>query len=185
MGMWTEPTASCTNKIKLFSGPGTRRWPRFHISDVPSIKGVRSSAGSRIKVDNVSRGGALLQTRRHQVPGTRIWLNVETTEGIVQLCCVALRSSVSAPDEILPYQTAVVFDRSLKIPNVPAAQPAEIPQTVLSPSSIPADIPSIDNGASFELSHGEDTSMIGAFLSIRFHIEQDAELDEALRLNNW
>src|SRR5512135_796775 len=58
----TGSTRSSPQKIRLFSGPGTRRWPRFDISDVPSIAGVSSETGSRIKVVNISQGGALLQT---------------------------------------------------------------------------------------------------------------------------
>jgi len=185
MEIQTEQAANGFREIKLFSGPGTRQWPRFNISDVPSIKGVRSSAGSRIKIINISRGGALLQTWRHQVPGTRIRLKVETTEGITQLNSIALRSSVFATNGILRYQVAVAFNCPLQIPDAPAIQCVETPQAVLDPSFIPEADSSTNYGLSFKSTPSEDISMIEAFLSIKFFNEPDEKQDEMLILNDW
>ena len=152
-------------KIRLFSGPGTRQWTRYRISDAPSIHGIRSAAGTRIDVVDISRGGTLLLTPRRLVPGTRIRLNVETSEGSVPVAGLVLRSSKSNPEGGPQYQAAVVFDCPLKFPD-DREQKAEAPRKV-------------------ECRHDGDVSTIAGFLSIDFCSERGAVMSETLRLNDW
>ena len=152
-------------KIRLFSGPGTRQWPRYSISDVSSIREIRSAAGSGIDVVDISRGGTLLQTPRRLVPGTRIQLNVETSEGDIPVAGLVLRASGFGPEGRTQYQAAVVFDRPLKFPER-RKQKLEASRKVGYCSD-------------------EDASTIEGFLSIDFCSEQDASMSETLRLNDW
>lgn len=152
-------------KIRLFSGPGTRQWPRYSISDVPSIRGIRSAAGSGIDVVDISRGGTLLRTPRRLMPGTRIRLNVETSEGEVPVAGLVLRSSGSSPEVGTQYRTAVVFDRPLEFPDVRDHK-------VKAPGIV-------------EYGRDANVSTIDDFLSIDFCSEQGAAMSETLSLNDW
>ncbi|MBN2321994.1 MAG: PilZ domain-containing protein [Acidobacteria bacterium] len=153
-------------KIRLFSGPGTRRWPRFSISDVPSIREIKSAAGSRIDVVDISRGGALLRTPRRLLPGTRIRLNAETSEGSIPVAGLVLRSSDFNMEGGAQYQAAVVFDRPLQIPDECRKQ---------------------TEGAFQEVAHNPDgdISTIEDFLAIDFCSEPGSFEPEMLRLNDW
>ena len=152
-------------KIRLFSGPGTRQWPRYSISDVSSIREIRSAAGSRIDVIDISRGGTLLRTPRRLVPGTRVRLNVETLEGSMPVAGLVLRSSDSNPEGGTQYQAAVVFDRLLKFPDGREQK--------------------VESFRKAEFCPDEDVSTIAGFLSIDFCSEQSAAMSETLRLNDW
>ena len=153
-------------KISLFSGPGTRRWPRFRLSDIPSIGGVRSVAGFRIGVVDISRGGALLRTRRCLVPGTSIRLHIVTKEGNFPVAGFVLRSSDLNSKEDLPCRTAVSFDHLIRIPDHRPHEAVKMFQDAVRNT-------------------GEDTGMIADFLAIDFQIERDAAMAEMLRFNDW
>jgi hypothetical protein len=152
-------------KIRLFSGPGTRQWPRYSISDVPSIRGIRSAAGSGIDVVDISRGGTLLRTPRRLMPGTRIRLNVETSEGNMPVSGLVLRSSDANPEGGTQCQTAVVFNRPLKFPDGREQKVEAFRKVEYYPEA--------------------DVSTIAGFLSIDFCNEQGAVTSETLRLNDW
>jgi hypothetical protein len=153
-------------KISLFSGPGTRRWPRFRLSDIPSISAVRSASGFRVDVVDISRGGALLLTPRRLAPGTSLRLNIITTEGDIPLSGFVLRSTGLGTRGALPFRTAVSFDRPLGIPDRLPHETMEIFQPV-------------------DRSAEEDTGTIAAFLAIDFRPEWDADMAEMLQLNDW
>jgi hypothetical protein len=181
----TWSTSSSAKRIKLFSGPGTRRWPRFNISEVPSIKGISLNSGARIKVVNMSRGGALLQTRRRIARGTEINLNLNMAEGTVQLTGLVLRSSISSLKGIPQYHAAVAFDRPLKIfdePPGPIADASQAPVFKSSPSGL---FPPDRRDASHEPIKDGDSAMIAAFFAISFCHAPDAALDEMSSLNDW
>jgi hypothetical protein len=168
---------SSTQKIILFSGPGTRRWPRFRISEVPSITGVSSNAGSRIKVVNISRGGALLQTNERAAPHTKIQLNFATSEGVIQLTGFVLRSSVSSPKGMPQFQAAVAFDRPLRVFDEPQEPTASMPQS--------GEFSSGSIELLYKPTEDEESAMIPAFLAIHFCKDKDFAQDETFKLNDW
>ena len=153
-------------KISLFSGPGTRQWPRFSIEDFPSIRGIKSAAGSSIDAVDISRGGALLLTPRRLIPGTRIRLHIETSEGGIPVAALVLRSSHFSAEEEAQYQAAVVFD---------------------SPLPITDDCRDQAMNASQVLAHDPDRniSTIADFLAIDFCSDPDSIMPEMLKLNDW
>jgi hypothetical protein len=181
----TGSTSSSAKRITLFSGPGTRQWPRINISEIPSIKGISLNSGARIKIVNMSRGGALLQTRRHIARGTKINLILSMAEGTVQLAGLVLRSSISFLKRIPQYHAAVAFDHHLKIfdePPGPIADASQAPAFKSSPSGL---FPPDRCDASHEPIQNGDSPMIAAFLAIRFYNAPDAALDEMSMLNDW
>jgi hypothetical protein len=181
----TGLTSSSAKRITLFSGPGTRQWPRINISEIPSIKGISLSSGARIKIVNMSRGGALLQTRRHIARGTEINLILSMADDTVQLSGLVLRSSISSLKGIPQYHAAVAFDHLLKIfddsPG-PIANISQVPAFESSPSGL---FPPDRSDASHEPIQDGDSAMIAAFFAISFYNAPDAALDEMFRLNDW
>jgi hypothetical protein len=115
---------------------------------------------------DISRGGALLRTRRHLVPGTSLRLNIVTTDGNIPVAGFVLRSSGLNPKEGLPCRTAVSFDRPISIPDHRPHEAVKMFQGV-APDA------------------GEDMGTIADFLAIDFQIERDGATAEMLRFNDW
>jgi hypothetical protein len=172
-------------KIKLFSGPGTRRWPRFDISEMPSITGVRSKSGARIRIVNISRGGALLQTNERTALRKMIQLKLDAAEGTMQLSGFVLRSSVSFLKGMPHYQAAIVFDRPLQIFEDLHRSPAGTSKTRA--------IEHPQSGTLFHDSHDlqckprpdDDSAIISAFLALSLRNALDPEMDKMYELNDW
>jgi len=185
MGNRTVSTSSSANRIPLFSGPGTRQWPRFNISEIPSIKDSSLNSGARIKIVNMSRGGALLQTRKHIARGTEINLILSTAEGTVPLTGLVLRSNISSLKGIPQYHAAVAFDHLLEIFDEPSGTIADASRSLVFKFS-PSGLFSPDRcDASHALIQDGDSAMIAAFLAISFYNVPDTALDEMSRLNDW
>jgi hypothetical protein len=119
-----------------------------------------------MEVVNISRGGALLQTRRRLVPGTKIHLEFEIVEGRIRVSSYVLRSAISSARRIPRYQAAVVFSSPLLIVD---AQPQ------------PLNFPEV----STPLFSGE-SAVSAAILVFRLsRIRPDPVLQEMLSLNTW
>jgi hypothetical protein len=181
--MQTALTGIATKKIKLFRGPGTRQWPRFNVADLPSIKRVTSSAGSEIPVVDISQGGALLRTRSRLVPGTRIQLHFEIAEDDISLSGFVLRSSISSTKRLPRYETAVAFNHMLPILD-DGPKPSTVASTVR--QSVPFRMSSNLKEISCECDPDEDSAVIAEFLAaLNVYTEQDTELSDMFKLNNW
>jgi hypothetical protein len=181
----TGSTRSSANRIPLFSGPGTRQWPRFNISEIPSIKDSSLSSGARIKIVNISRGGALLQARKHIARGTEINLILSMAEGTVPLTGLVLRSSISSLKGIPQYHAAVAFDHLLKIFDEPSGTIADASLAPVFKSSPSGLFPPDVCDASHAPIQDGDSAMIAAFFAISFYNAPDAALDEMSMLNDW
>ena len=155
-------------KISLYSGPGTRRWDRFRILDVPWIRGIKSAAGHRIDVLDISRGGARLLTRRPLVPGTSIRLEVITSGGCLPVTGLVLRSSDFSAANGSLYQAAVSFDSPL---------PMQFPD------HCPVPVPNQSQPVTKD--YEEISPAIANFLAIDLSFERDAGMQETLALNDW
>jgi hypothetical protein len=181
----TGSTGHSEQKIKLFSGPGTRRWPRFTISEMPSITGVRSNSGARIRIVNISRGGALLQTNERTALRMKIQLKLDTAEGTMQLSSFVLRSSVSFLKGMPHYQAAIVFDHPLQMFDDLQRSTAGTSQTRALESPKSGAFPSDSSESLYESIQAEDSSIISAFLAIGLCNARDSELDEMFKMNDW
>jgi hypothetical protein len=120
-----------------------RAHPRFPASAVPSIAGVRLSAGdparmmiaNGMSVDlvNVSLSGMLVEGRTRLVPGSRVTIMIEGGFEPSQLRAKVVRCQVTAISEgALRYQCGLQFERPLDqiptdadAPPVSAARPQE------------------------------------------------------------
>ena len=182
----TGSAGNFVEKIKLFSGPGTRQWPRFLVADIPSIRSIHSNAGSEINVTNISRGGALLRTNRRMAPCTRIQLNFELAECTIQLTAAVLRSSISSQEGRERYQAAVAFDRPFQFSNA-NSQRSPANDTMQEPVFTSIQFEDFFSETSefyyTPVQYG-DSAMIAAFFALGGRNPQDARLAMP-KQNDW
>jgi hypothetical protein len=126
-----------------------------------------------MKVVNISRGGALLESEVRLPPGTRIVLRVVTIEGVIQITGQVLRSSISSLKGTPKYQSAVAFENPLRILDDLSEKAAG----GLDPSEAAR-----SSGESRSGSHLKPGSPI---LEVSAHESRDAALCEMLKLNDW
>lgn len=179
-----EPIGTVLNNVRLFSGDGKRQYPRFKISDIPLIRKVQSE-DFKVKVVNISRGGALLQTSRRLNPGMSIHLHIKIAKDTVPFIGFVLRSDRSSSKWRFRYQAAVSFDRPLIVL-------CSYPETKSDPSetkkhrSFTLFLPPLETaGSSIKRSEDEEADIIDAFLAVEFSCEKDSQWQEMSRLNNW
>lgn len=185
MEMMNEPIRCIPNKIKLFSGPGTRQWPRFNVADVPLIREIRSNTGSKLRIINISRGGAFLWTKRRLTRGARIKFKVITSEEAFPLAGSVLRSLVFASKWIPRYQTAVAFDRPLKILDHDS-KPSMDTELVTAVTASPSDEFPHEGDTSFRgSSYNADLPVISDFGALNLWSERYTQMRDELKLNNW
>jgi hypothetical protein len=185
MGTCPASTSSSAVKIRLFSGPSTRRWPRFDIDDVPKLNSVCSGSGTEMQIRNISRGGALLKTRERLMPGAKMQFRLLVSGDEIRLAGFVLRSSLVVPRTLPRYQTAVVFDRPFQIPEGrPPAGTCAV-QTAWDEPSSPAGIsPVIADPASIS-SEGQAAALSLTILSYSICNTPPRLLYEMLSRNNW
>ena len=92
-----------------------RKAPRFDSSTIPHLKSVRQVEGPEVKLINISRYGALIETRQRMVPKSRVSLRLDTKETVYFLDGEVLRCYVYEIDKVLTYQYAAVFDEDFEV----------------------------------------------------------------------
>jgi hypothetical protein len=92
-----------------------RSAPRFDASVIPHLKNVLQLEGPEVKLINISRSGALIETRERMPPKSRVSLRLDTTETVYYLEGEVLRCYVYEIDKVLKYQYAVEFDDEFEI----------------------------------------------------------------------
>ena len=92
-----------------------RRAPRFDASVIPHLKSVRQAEGPEVKLINISRYGALIETRQRMLPKSRVSLRLDTAKTVLFLEGEVLRCYVYEIDKALTYQYAVLFDEDFEI----------------------------------------------------------------------
>ncbi len=175
-----NPNSGYKKKPKQYSGPSTRQWPRYKISEVPSLKGVMSNGGSELEVINISRGGALLESDMRMRPGTKVLLRVVTIEGVIQIAGHVLRSSISSLKGAPRYQSAVEFESPLHILDDLSESKDD--------SSQPSERQSASSGglgAGSEYEGSMQDFDRSSILEVTACEARDAGLVEMLKLNDW
>ncbi len=185
MGIYPASTSSSAMKIKLFSGPSTRRWPRFDIDAVPALNGVCSGSGSEMRLSNISCGGALLKTRERLMPGAKIRFRFVVSGEEIRLAGFVLRSSPAVPRTLPRFQTAVVFDRPFQIPeDRPAAGTCASQALRIEPSSL-AGISPVVAGPGLRYAAGPADALSAIILSYRICNTPSRLLCEMFGMNSW
>ena len=93
-----------------------RAAPRFGVSDIPAFKSISLAEGPEVKLVNISRYGALIESRKRISTGPDISLQIAMAEkvhiikGRIIHCCVH-----SPKNREVQYQTAIAFHRDFPI----------------------------------------------------------------------
>ena len=89
---------------------GRRAVPRFDASVIPTLKSINRVGGPKVELINISRRGALIESREHMSSGSSISLRFVTTEtayvikGRITRCSTSLTKKKS-------FQSAIAFDK--------------------------------------------------------------------------
>jgi hypothetical protein len=172
-------------KGRRHSGPNKRQNPRYSHAEIPSVKSIHTSSGAEMKVINISRGGALLETESRLYPGTKILLRVVTIEGIIQIAGRVLRSSSSPLDGSTKYQSAVAFANPLNILDDLSEKAVACPQPSF--PDVSSDIkPQTGSDHPLSVPAGADAwKESGTILEVSACEARDSALQEMLQLNDW
>jgi len=92
-----------------------RKAPRFDASAITSLKSVHQVEGSEIKLINISRGGARIETQEPMSPGSSFSLLLVTTETAYFLEGRILRCYVYEIGKELKYQCGIAFNEEFTI----------------------------------------------------------------------
>ncbi len=93
-----------------------RKAPRFGASAIPSLQSVSQVVGPEVKLINISRAGALIESQEPLSKGSSICLKLVTAKNVYLLKGRILRYNVSSvKGNMLQYQSAIVFDEDFTI----------------------------------------------------------------------
>ncbi len=93
-----------------------RRAERFDPAEIPSLKNAGLVAGPDIRLVNISRGGAMFETKNHILPGADICIRLMAMDALLFLHGRVLESrasSLSGSDLI--YQCRLAFDEEFSL----------------------------------------------------------------------
>ncbi len=160
-----------------------RSSPRLSPEAFPALKGACLVSGSEVKLINISKGGALLESVERLSPSTRISLRLITTEGVVQLYGQILRSTISHLNGGLRYRSAVSFEQEFPLSTIDATAAS----TSEAESQIPSPAPentetSVDSCAPAPPPEDEDGNIVTLTACV---LQGEPDLSEFFRVNKW
>jgi PilZ domain len=173
------------NQIKNYDE--RRGSPRLPPSAIPALKGVKLVAGPEVRLVNISRGGALIESEARLSPGSNLCLRLVTAESVYLLKGQVLRSRVaSLAGAGLRYQSAISFSEEFSIlPRREGPHESQCSSTVDSdvdstvvPSSLPSESPpQADITAEGDWPELETVTVNSD--------QSDFDFSELLRRNSW
>ncbi|MEJ2109948.1 MAG: hypothetical protein P8Z37_08550 [Acidobacteriota bacterium] len=171
-------------KIALFSGPGTRHWARYGLSELTTVRGIRSNCSSIVKIINISRGGILIGTLERLTPRTWLRFELKIADRYVRVLGYVLRSSIMWEYGIPSYSAALVFEKPL--PSFDNRKEAECisSSSFFDMNPFFMDSFASDGNVAGEFDMDEDERIISSFL-VAAHGARNEELFEMLKLNTW
>lgn len=92
-----------------------RKAPRFDASAIPSLRSVHLGEGPEIKLINISRLGALIETQERMSPGHGVSLRFITTEKVYSMEGRIIRCHADSIDKVFACQCAVAFNKDFTI----------------------------------------------------------------------
>jgi hypothetical protein len=96
---------------------GNRRTaPRFDTSDIPIFKSVSLAKGPKVKLINISRHAALIESSKRISPGSSISLRVVTAESVHTIRGKMVRyKTISMNGIVTGYQIVIAFDEDFTL----------------------------------------------------------------------
>jgi hypothetical protein len=108
---WTQENAGESTVVRE-----RRAFPRRPASELTFLKSVKLLAGPDVRLIDVSRGGAQLESDTPLPPGTRVCLRLVTTDTTLLIDGRVLRSRVSCLQPgLVRYRSAVAFDQEVAL----------------------------------------------------------------------
>jgi hypothetical protein len=162
-----------------------RQWPRLKPEAVPFLKSVDFNQGSEVRVIDISRGGVLLETEVRLNPQMKITLKLVTTEGVVKLEGLILRSSIASLTGAPKYRSAISFAHPFHMLDDLSAASDELEQALRSGAASPAihdmsgDQPLMDPDSGCGIPQNEEP----AILTMIAH--DGVSLQDLFKLNDW
>ena len=105
-----------TQYLSLQNSGNHWRAARFDASAIRSLKSVSQDGGLDVKLVNISRGGALIESPERKSLGSRISLRLATEEEVYLLKGRIIRTRrCRGNDKVLKYQYAIMFDKDFSI----------------------------------------------------------------------
>ncbi|MBN2321533.1 MAG: hypothetical protein JXR49_20820 [Acidobacteria bacterium] len=166
-------------------GSDRRRSPRLKPADLPFLKRVEFSKGSKIEIINISRGGLLLETVSRLGPDLKIAVKIVTTEGIFEVEGVTLRSSIFSLKGIPKYRTAIVFKEPFELMDDTEDTSIDEIQENASEVAIPGISETSDSQKSQPELPGNEKEKPPAVLTVVASDENGICLNETFTLNDW
>lgn len=166
---------------EMASGRERRAFPRLPASELHFLKSVKLLAGPEVRLIDVSRGGAQLESDTPLPPGTRVCLRLVTTDTTLLIDGRVLRSRVSCLQPgLVKYRSAVAFDEQVALFSEDKADSAA---KVLEPRQEPQ-LPSGPSTAS--VSGAEDLGDATGLVTLTAVVtETGPDLRQIFGVNNW
>ena len=93
-----------------------RRAPRLSSEDISALKSTRLLAGPEVRLMNLSKRGALLQSDTRIAPGAKVCVRMIAGDTVILLRGFVLRSRVSQlKGATLTYEWAIAFDEECSL----------------------------------------------------------------------
>jgi hypothetical protein len=110
----SHATLEMEQRLKGQQSEKCRRAPRFDASAIHTLKRVNRVGGPEVRLINISRGGALIESPEHMSPGSSISLQLVTAETVHVIKGRITRCSNTSTND-RPFQSAIAFDEDFKI----------------------------------------------------------------------
>jgi hypothetical protein len=105
----SQAVSQTERSLKRQSVRERRKYPRFDASDIPVLKSASQVGGTEVKLINISRSGALIESSERMESGSSISLRLITEVAIFLLKGRIVRSSKSSKQNNI-FQSAIAFD---------------------------------------------------------------------------
>jgi len=164
-----------------------RASPRLPPSAIPSLKGVKLVAGPEVRLVNISRGGALIESEARLSPGSNLCLRLVTAESVYLLKGQVLRSKVaSLAGAGLRYQSAVSFVEEFSIlPHKESPQHSESISSGHAAADYAAAAACDSRSPVREVGTQEEGDLIEVETLTVTSSQSDVDLCELLHYNSW
>ena len=173
---WIQQNASETTVVRE-----RRASPRRPASELPFLKSVKLLAGPEVRLIDVSRGGAQLESETPLPPGTRVCLRLVTTDTTLLIDGRVLRSRVSCLQPgLVRYRSAVAFDEEVALFSVEKADPAAEEAEPRQQSELPSGPPAV------AVSGAQDPGDAAGFVTVTAVVnETGPDLRQIFGVNSW
>jgi hypothetical protein len=170
------------NKRDL-SEANRRQFLRLKPSAVPFLKSVAFNQGLEAQVVNISRGGILLETEVRLRPQMKILLKLVTTNGVIKMEGLIIRSAISSLDGAPRYKSAIAFDHPFLMVDDLSAELEEQKQEPLPESTAPSANDTTGDQLPAELIFGSPSDRGSAVLTVI--AQEGMSAQDMFKRNDW